>query len=223
MDYDVAESFRFSFDSTQVKVPEDYHGYGLIWFEQGVFYEEDMLRYIQSLNLGGTYIDVGGGFGSHSLFFAKFCPSDIVYTFEPNHKCYKNIEDILTLNGVREKVILSDKAAADKLGSFEATFVIREGQPNWTKVVDAVPLDDTIGRRDVSIIKIDVEGAEPQALTGAVDILKTCSPRLFLEAHDDEAMAAIMEVIGPLGYAKTGVEFVKGAPTYEFARSDSDR
>jgi FkbM family methyltransferase len=174
-----------------------------------------MLRYIQSLGKGGSYVDVGGGFGNHSLFFAKFCKSNFVYTFEPNPVNANFAEGILALNGMQDKVAHSRNALASREGEFEATFTIRQNAPNATSIVNAIRMDDAVKANDVSVIKIDVEGAEMEVLRGASRILTECKPNLYIEALHEVAAKEYADFLSAFGYRATGNVF-NASPTYEF-------
>jgi hypothetical protein len=60
--------------------------------------------------------------------------------------------------------------------------------------ISIVPLDDFIDERP-AFIKLDVEGAEVDALIGAAEMLRTCTPKLFVELHT--------QLIGHFGYTLT--------------------
>lgn len=207
----MAEAFSFEFDGKTVNVPKDFHGYYLDFYRNDKFYEDEMLRYIQSLNLKGTYVDVGGGTGNHSLFFAMFCGAK-VHTFEPRDVHRTFITSIVNANNMQDRVHLHAMAAGDHHGNMETTFVT--GERPVTGTVPCVRLDDAILEDDVKVIKIDVEGAEPAVLRGALGLLKRSKPVLFIEANSDEEKQAIMDVLEPEGFVMTGKVF-NHSPTYE--------
>jgi FkbM family methyltransferase len=209
----MADAFSFTYDGTVVNVPRDFHGYYLDFYYNSNFYEDVMLRYIRSLGLTGTYVDVGGGVGNHSLFFALFCGTK-VHSFEPRDIHRTFLTNLINANSVQDRVILHPLAASDHTGMVRATFVIGK-EANVTGNVPCTRLDDTIIENDVKVIKIDVEGAETSVLRGATGVLKRCRPNLYIEAHTERETVEIMDVIKPLGYFMTGKVF-NASPTYEF-------
>lgn len=209
----MADAFSFTFDGTTVNVPKDFHGYYLQFYRENKFYEDEMLRHIKALNQPGTYIDIGGGTGNHSVFFAMFCGAK-VHAFEPRDVHRNFFMSIVNANNMQDKVVLSPMAAGDHNGSMVTTFVA--GENAVTGNVPCVRLDDAIIANDVKVIKIDVEGAEPAVLRGALGLLKRCRPMLYIEANSDPELAAIVEVLDPAGYKMTGKVF-NHSPTYEFA------
>ena len=60
--------------------------------------------------------------------------------------------------------------------------------------IKIVPLDDFIDENP-TLIKLDVEGAEVDALIGAARMLRQCRPKIFIEVHT--------QFIGKFGYNLT--------------------
>jgi FkbM family methyltransferase len=52
-----------------------------------------------------------------------------------------------------------------------------------TNMVKSETIDKTIGERDVGFIKLDIEGAEREALMGAIKTIKRCRPLLAICAY----------------------------------------
>lgn len=197
-----SESIHFG---TRVLLPDSRGGrIGRAW-QKGNFYESGLLRHVHKLGLHGTYVDVGMNVGNHSLFFAKLCKSDRVLAFEPFIEHIRRAEMLFELNNVREKVKVFNVALASRRGELDVA--IR----TWATRAITMRLDDA-APRDVSVLKIDVEGAEMDVIRGATDVISTCKPWLFVELFDanfDEGANAIMS----LGYT-LGRRFK--SPTYEF-------
>ncbi|MCC8073971.1 MAG: FkbM family methyltransferase [Clostridiales bacterium] len=106
---------------------------------------------------------------------------DFIYALEPDEKNYKkllknteNFKNILCYNmgawNCRDTLIFSKKAGRNsKLSA--------QGVP--VKVTDLDSLID----RDVTMIKMDIEGAEMHALEGAENLIKSCRPKLYVCAY----------------------------------------
>jgi FkbM family methyltransferase len=177
------------------------------------WYEAALLDYIEALALPGIYLDIGGYIGTHALFFAAHCPSERVITFEPRSQCHQVLRRNIDANGLGGKVELATVGLADRdqtvtvrLEDHDATFACRR-------------LDDLV-TGPVGLIKIDIEGMEPQALAGARRILRESRPLVFAEAHSNAHLQAILDVLAPFGYRPTGRVF-NDSPTYELAADDS--
>jgi len=175
---------------------------------KGHFYEETFLTYIRSLGRRGTYLDIGAFVGTHTMFFAALCDSDRVHSFEPRPRIHRRLAANVELNELGHKVTLHQVALSDEPAEISLTFG-RE-----TTVVPAKRLDDLI-REPVSVIKIDVEGMEPQVLRGASRILRTSKPVVFAEARTGPEYEAVTRTLRRSGYQPTGKVF-NSSPTYEF-------
>ncbi|MFE9773413.1 FkbM family methyltransferase [Streptomyces sp. NPDC005931] len=175
---------------------------------RGKFYEHAFLDYIASLQIPGTYLDVGACIGTHTIFFALCCPSDRVYAFEPRPGAMTRLQRNVHLNGLEDRVETSLWALSDR----EGTVDVRLDRVNHTLHTRRL---DTLVNDRVAVIKLDVEGMEAQALAGAQDILHRYRPRVFAEAHSEEEKGRILSVLEPHGYQATGRVF-NASPTYEF-------
>ena len=95
---------------------------------------------------------------------------------------------------------LSEDAAYHSLKA-----VIHAAPSTADVVVEGLRLDDIwrdAGEPVVSIMKIDVEGAEIPALEGSQQILKTHHPALILEAGGDIELEALRAFLASFGYGR---------------------
>jgi FkbM family methyltransferase len=173
------------------------------------FYEEGFLRYIHSLGLAGTYVDIGAFVGTHTVFFGVICKADRVHSFEPRPPVYTRLESNIALNELTDRVVAHQMALTDR--DCEVTLDFGDGV--W--VVPGRRLDDVV-REDVAVLKIDVEGMEPSVLRGGRRVLRRSRPVVFAEAATDEHHEALLAVMRELKYEPTGRVFNR-SPTYEFA------
>jgi FkbM family methyltransferase len=178
-----------------------------------LWYEAELLQYIEALALPGVYIDVGGYVGTHALFFAACCPAERVVTFEPRSQCHQLLRRNIEANDLGGKVELHTIGLADR----EESVTVRLDHRDETFVCR--PLDDVV-RGPVSVMKLDVEGMEPRVLAGAQRILRESRPLIFAEANTDAERKAVEAVLAPFGYRLTGRAFNE-TPTYELAADES--
>jgi FkbM family methyltransferase len=178
---------------------------------RGEFYEQRFLRYIASLEICGAYVDVGACVGTHSTFFAMCCPADHVYAFEPRARQRARLEGTLELNDLHDKVTVFSSALSDAHGEVTVRLDGREHTLPTRRL-------DRLVRGPVALIKIDVEGMEPQVLAGATNLLRRYRPRVFVEAQTNEDVERVQECLRPYGYRATGRVF-NASPTYEFVPS----
>ncbi len=179
---------------------------------RGRWYESEMLGYIRSLHLRGNYVDIGANIGNHSVFFATNTAADRVFSFEPIEQPRNTLNKFIELNNLWTKITAIPYACSDHNGEVN---VVESVERDPTGSFPCRKLDDVVDV-PVSLIKIDIEGAEVFALRGATQILSRDKPRMFIEVHDERHMKEVMGVIGPLGYKPTGRVW-NASPTYEFA------
>lgn len=134
---------------------------------------------------GSTVLDVGAHIGTHSIWMASLAgPEGLVYAFEPQRNIYRELVWNLRANDVRNVVplrfALGDKSAVVHM---EPTVAGNEGHTAVGQGGDAVEMRtlDSFGFRNVSFLKVDVEGYEDPVLRGARQLLARDRPFISLE------------------------------------------
>lgn len=62
--------------------------------------------------------------------------------------------------------------------------------------IETLQLDEVLGDRDVTFLKMDIEGAEKEALLGARKTIKRCRPKLAISVyHKPEDIWELPELI----------------------------
>jgi len=188
----------------------------------GRFYEEDLLECARKLPLDKNKIivDVGANVGNHSMFFALFCPNKNVISFEPYEKVRKVLINHVQMNKLNVTVV--PYAVGDKEGfcSLEESPGNEAGIPwdgrTYVKEGNTIPmttLDTYLDGKEISLIKMDIEGYEYKALFGAKRILEKQHPFLFVEAKTKEEKSKIEAFLFPFGY-RCVLMFNRPSPTY---------
>lgn len=161
-------------------------------------YEKANLALLRDLarSQGGrcTFVDVGSNVGQHSLWMSQYCQE--VHAFEPWIAVRRRLEEKLAINRVRNiavhGVALGEKH--EKLpfyaptgtnlgsGSFLATHSPTQNRLLSDRL-EVVRGDDYFRQHGIcpSLIKIDVEGFEPQVLWGMRDTIAELSPTILIE------------------------------------------
>jgi FkbM family methyltransferase len=190
------------------KLPTYFHGQ-LIWLSKSCWssvysrYEPHMADAIKAhVPRDGTFWDVGANIGFISLFASKIAgPGGRVLSFEPSPE----VLALLRRNTEGEKnikVLPYGIGNADTLKSFAAqgtssaasfvedvTAINRRFHPNQPieQVTVTMRKLDTLldaGLSPVpSLVKIDIEGFELEALKGADRLLSSIGPKLLIEIH----------------------------------------
>lgn len=176
---------------------------------QGQFYEQPLLDYVHSLDLRGTYLDIGTNIGNHALFFALFCPSDRVIGFEPVPHWRARALNNLAANGCDGKATVLPVGLLDVPGSLEFN-------PYGTAhLLECTTLDETLPDVEgVAFVKMDIEGSEPRALLGGRQFFQRNRPLIIAECLGDPAElgAAAREI----GYCLTRpLPIAAASPMYE--------
>lgn len=191
-------------------------------YQQGELCEPHMLDWIfRNIPRGGVWIDAGANVGNHALPFSLW--ADRVIAFEPMPVNF----DLLTLNVANWMHGFKVEAWMLGVGSETAQASAKLGGTGencqWELTtgegtIDIVPIDHIVDEfADVSLIKLDVEGMELDALSGAMGTIRRCRPELFVEIWDEEVLAKVQDLLAPLGYVLT--ERYNEAPTFHFSAS----
>ena len=169
-------------------------------WEKGEFYEQKLLEKIKSLGLNGVYVDVGGHHGNHSIYFDKFCNSEKVVCIEGNPFNFEYLKKNTILNDCKN--ILYNEIVSEKQGDVltmvydlqntgSSMVVTEHNKSNSGKDMKSVTnttntLDNILGNEDnISLIKIDIENYEYNALSGAQYIIDKHHPVIVIELHPD--------------------------------------
>ncbi len=160
-------------------------------------YERKVLERIYRANLSGTAVDVGASIGNHALWFAAVCGLRVIAVEPLDHvRLAENVALNPDLDIEVWPYALGDRRYTGDVTGAPA-HVIGESFPEAG--VRIRRLDDA-EVTDVSLLKIDVEGMEPQVLAGAVETIQRDWPLIFAEAIDTDARRRVAAVLEPLGY-----------------------
>ena len=148
---------------------------------------------------GSLVIDAGANVGQYTLLGASATgPSGAVHSFEPVPATFARLESNLALNRHPNvhlnRLALWDRAErlflgleadmAQNAGAFSVGAAKSSAVP--AVEADAVRLDDYLAGQPggrVSVVKMDVEGAEAQALDGMAEMLARDRPFILLEVN----------------------------------------
>jgi FkbM family methyltransferase len=156
------------------------------------------------LGEGSVFVDVGANVGYYTLLASKLVGSrGLVYAVEPIPSTAAMLRANVKLNGC-PNVIVVEKAAWSSRGRlslrvpgalYGLVSMFREGKE---VVVEAVPLDEVLNGADrIDVVKIDVEGAELEALLGSWEVLKRARA-LALELSRNAG--AVLELLRGAGF-----------------------
>jgi FkbM family methyltransferase len=154
---------------------------------------------------GSVVFDVGANVGYYTLLASVLAgPAGHVVAFEPVPGNLAYLRRHLSLNAVRNVTVV-EAAVADEPGqrTFQ-TFSSQGGQlrEGGDLQVQCVSLDAAVagGLPKPDVIKMDIEGAEVDGLRGAVEVLRTARPKVFLATHSAELRRQCDEILASVGY-----------------------
>jgi FkbM family methyltransferase len=162
---------------------------------------------------GSTVVDAGANVGFFSLPFARWVGSGgRVVAIEPGLSNLNSLQERIARAGFERVVECVAAVAVDFEGESRVELNLTnptdhrigdEGEPIRAVTVDSLLVDDP---RRVSLIKIDVQGAEAMVIDGARETIETHRPALFLEVDDrtlrrfGSSAAALMDQLTGFGY-----------------------
>ncbi|HET8775924.1 MAG TPA: FkbM family methyltransferase [Thermoanaerobaculia bacterium] len=169
-------------------------------------YERSVQRlFVEHVRPGGVVYDVGANAGFFTLLAAKLAgPSGAVYAFEPMERNLRYVREHLRLNRV-ENVHVLPVAVSDRTGPvrFAAAHNPAMGglAANGEIEVQSTTLDALAPTIEPpSFVKMDIEGAEHAALSGAMELLRRARPVILLSEHGWEQHERCGRLLESLGY-----------------------
>lgn len=149
-------------------------------------------------------LDIGANLGLISLALVAKNPHITIHAFEPGPIQREQLEKTICTNRLEDRIHLYPVALSESAGT--VSFYTHTGRDSAkdglmdtergekaTKItVETTTLDtwwEIHGKPRISVIKMDTEGAELLILRGAVEVLSTCRPTLFLEIEPSNLRA----------------------------------
>lgn len=160
------------------------------------FIVKDLNRYEKFYKIahGDNVIDAGANEGILTLIYSKKVKeTGNVYAFEPDSKNILTFKKNHALNSDTENIQLQKKGLWNKndiIEFYEAgtvgSSVFYEGKNAVKSKIEVTSIDEFIRERNIpklNFIKMDIEGAEIEALIGAVDTIKSLRPNFAIASY----------------------------------------
>lgn len=177
---------------------------------------EEQKTFASFLENGGVFYDIGANIGFYTTLAGRLVGSEgQIYAFEPFPDAAEKIRYNASINDYKN-IDVFEVAVSKENG--EAHFAIlerssqnrletREDKESTSNniTVDTVRLDDFIQNHALrlpTLVMIDIEGAEFDAIEGMEKTIKTALPVLMVEVHwlIGELHATYEKILKPLGY-----------------------
>lgn len=178
------------------KVNDDCYAYNdyllpLRAFEEPIYFDRygDGRIFDHTIFKNKDIIDAGGFIGDAALFLSRWTDKN-VYVFEPSSENFPLIQKTIELNHSKN-IIPIQKALGAKTETLFftkerfASHITNDANADNVEKVDAISLDEFVQQNglNIGLIKVDVEGAEPQFLAGARKTIAAQRPIILLSIY----------------------------------------
>jgi FkbM family methyltransferase len=192
---------------------------------------------------GDVFYDVGANVGAYTLIASKAANGRVkVYAFEPAFANFAQLCYNIQLNNSERNAIPLPVALSDANGfaslmlrnlkpgksahlSFDGNGAGLAGGDHFHQTVPTWRLDDLIQNLEMEVpnlMKIDVDGAEPEVLRGATDTLRNPVLRAIqieLETNEETAKSAtVFRMLGAAGFERAAKHTHDTYANYLFVR-----
>jgi FkbM family methyltransferase len=167
---------------------------------------------VRELKHGEVFFDIGANAGFFSLLASKQVgEKGHVFTFEPLAENIETVRAQVELNRISNCTVV-EAAISDSVGEVRlwegpntstAHIGTRGYEQRVVKSVKSITLDEFVRTtRLPNFIKMDIEGAEIQALQGSDALLSGPNPpRFLIELHGEMAWRQVREILEQAGYS----------------------
>lgn len=157
----------------------------------------DMAFVLHLLRPDDLFVDVGANVGSYTVLASAVCAARTI-AIEPDPETARSLQRNIAANGIGDRVAIVQAAVGNRPG--RTHFTVGNDTTNRvaatasaaTREVEMRTLHDILDGEHPLLIKIDVEGSEPEVMAGAGSALD--SPGLqaiLLETVDDDVRAQL--------------------------------
>jgi len=185
----------------------------------GEVWEPETIEYMASHVGSGDIVHAGTYFGDFLPALSQACAVGAnVWAFEPNPENFRCARVTIEINGLNNVEIMnaglgaqsgklpmkvSDESGRALGGGSRLGTGNGETRNEQFIEADIIMLDDVLPvDRRITVLQLDVEGFEQQALSGAIGTIRRCKPILVLESLPDGRW--FKENILSLGYRESG-------------------
>lgn len=168
----------------------------------GGHYEPNETAFVlKTVKPGMTVLDIGANIGFFTTMFAGLVGnSGKVIALEPVADTFHKLKSAVALNHIENIVELHNVAASTGPGTCELAYDMHsfnmggisirptgsETKFQLSQVAETKSIDDVVWGRPIDFIKMDIEGAEAFALSGASKTLTTSRPTIIMEFNQGQ-------------------------------------
>lgn len=164
-------------------------------------YEEHLMKQMPEHKIGdGLIVNIGANIGFYAVHLARVFPKYQVVAIEPNPEAFELLNINVEINGLSDRIRTIKACVSDTAGKVELAFV--SGKAEYSSIggiahtavqmkhkntiqVDSFPLEKLLNGAMVSMIMMDVEGAELLVFKGSQSMLTTQHPVIVCECAEE--------------------------------------
>ena len=166
--------------------------------------KESIKLWIKLCEESQTIIDIGANTGVYSLVAKTVNQNAKIYSFEPQLMFFEMLQRNIALNNFN--IVPIEKA----IFSHDGEVVIEDYSGQLTKLtVECLSMDTFIKQNDlkrIDLMKIDVEGHEPQVLEGFSNYLSQFRPTMLIEILNSDIAEKVHNCVRELGYLYLNID-----------------
>lgn len=171
---------------------------------QGIYELQNVQLIRRLIRPNSVYMDIGANIGLMALPILQSHPSCKVISWEPSPNTLPFLQRTVENSPYQKRWSIIEKAAGANVGNLEFSIASaelgaydgfqdtqRSGEREKVNV-EVTTIDEewhALGKPDISLIKLDIEGAELQALNGAKGCLSQQKPYLLIEWNAENIRA----------------------------------
>jgi FkbM family methyltransferase len=152
----------------------------------GLFDYDEMHFLLRYLRPTDSFLDIGANVGVYTVLASSVVMSGQIHAFEPSSHSLLRLRENVEINGLAN-VLIHAVAVSDSPGNVYLTqkkdsmnHLVKSGEGQDVEVVTGVTLDEEVGDISFAMGKMDIEGAERMAMEGAMKMLKSQNPPVWL-------------------------------------------
>jgi FkbM family methyltransferase len=170
----------------------DSHGARLYWYGEETFEKETVLLMKKIFPQIKCFWDVGSHMGTYSLIAASINPNIVGHAFEPIPIVYDGLKRNVEINSFQNRIQCHNFALGEENKTMpfyvhdearaESSFTPSCPNRPFTQIINMeIKKADDLEFTKPDLIKIDVEGFEPQVLKGMKCLLEDVKPMIICE------------------------------------------
>jgi FkbM family methyltransferase len=158
----------------------------------------------------GVFYDIGANIGYMTVEILHHFPSATGVMFEPQAQLVRALQRSVELNGFQGRCKILDFALSDSNGSSYLSRFNNDGHASLSRhsrhndqvKVTTMTLDQVVDQHSLllpDVIKIDIEGHEPNALRGGLATLEKSKPSIVFECETVQLFEEVSSILQQIG------------------------